>query len=136
MAATAGKKLRVKVATTTGGAFAVVLGVKTASMKRGSQIIDVTTLSDTELVKLMGMRDTSISFSGNWEADATGQGLIRTAYDNDTPLFAQFLPDGGTTVNAGRKVEVKVENYTEQGDKDGEVSVSFELAGTGPVTPI
>jgi predicted secreted protein len=133
---TAGKKLRIKVSANQAGPFNNVAGIKSATLKRSGAIIDVTTLTDSELVKIMGMRDSSLSCSGNWEADATGQEVIRDAYENDTALYAQFLPDGGTTVNAGRQVEVKVSDYTENGDATGEVSVSFELAGTGAVTKV
>jgi predicted secreted protein len=134
MAATAGKKLRVAVAVLIGGAYNNVVGIKSASLKRSGQIIDVTQLTDTELVKIMGMRDSVLTLSGNFEVDATGQGVIRTAFANDTPLFAKFQPDGGTTAGINSTVEVKVADYSVDGDQGSEVKVSIELQGTGAVT--
>lgn len=134
MAATAGKKLRVSVAVLIAGAYGVVAGIKNASLKRSGAIIDVTTLTDTELVKIMGMRDSSLTLTGNFEVDAGGQALIRTAFQNDTALFAKFQPDGGTTAGINSTVEVKVADYSVSGDTGSEVSVSIELQGTGAVT--
>lgn len=134
MAATAGKKLRVSVATTFGGSYNVIVGIKSASLKRSGQMIDVTTLTDTELVKIMGMRDSVLTLSGNFELDTTGQKVIRDAFAADTALFAKFQPDGGTTANINSTVEVKVSDYSISGDTNSEVSVSIELQGTGAVT--
>lgn len=134
MAATAGKKLRVSVATTFGGSYNNVVGIKSASLKRNGAIIDVTTLTDTDLVKIMGMRDSQLTLSGNFELDTTGQKVIRDAQANDTACFAKFQPDGGTTANINSVVEVKVSDYSVSGDATGEVSVSITLEGTGAVT--
>jgi predicted secreted protein len=134
MAATAGKKLRVAVATTLAGTYTNIVGVKSASLKRSGATIDVTTLTDTELVKIMGMRDSQITISGNFELDTTGQKLIRDAFANDTALFAKFQPDGGTTSGINSTVEVKVSDYSITGDTTSEVSVSITLDGTGAVT--
>lgn len=136
MAATAGKKLRVKVATTSAGPYTAVVGIKSASMKRSGATIDVTTLADTDIVKILGLRDASYSLSGNWEMDTTGQKLIRDALANDTALFVQFLPDGGTTPNVGFQQEVKVASYDVSGDAAGEVTVSIELQGSGAITSV
>lgn len=135
MAATAGKKLRIALATALGGPFTnFVAGVKTASLKMSGAIVDVTTLTDTDLVKIMGMRDSQLTFSGNFELDTTGQKLARDAQANDTQIWAKFMPDGGTTANINTVVEVKVSDYTVSGDATGEVSVSVTLEGTGART--
>ena len=134
MAATAGKKLRILVATTVAGTYTQVVGIKTASLKRSGASIDVTTLTDTELVKILGMRDSQLTLAGNFELDATGQKLILDALANDTALFAKFQPDGGVTSLINSVVEVKVSDYSISGDATGEVSVSITLDGTGSVT--
>lgn len=134
MAATAGKKLRVLVATTFAGSYNNVVGIKKATLKRSGATIDVTQLTDTELVKIMGMRDSQLTLSGNFEVDTTGQKVIRDAFANDTQIFAKFQPDGGTTANINSNFEVKVADYTVDGDATGEVNVSITLEGTGAVT--
>lgn len=134
MAATAGKKARISVATASAGTYNPIVGAKSISFKRSGATIDVTTLTDTELVKILGMRDTQISISGNFELDTTGQKLIRDAQANDTALFVKFQPDGGTTAGINSVVEVKVSDYSISADATGEVSVSITLDGTGSVT--
>jgi predicted secreted protein len=134
MAATAGKKLRVQIATTLAGPYTNLVGVKSASLKRGFASIDVTTLTDSDAVKIQGMRDASLSISGNFELDTTGQKLIRDAIQNGTQLFIKFQPDGGTTAGINSTVEVIPTDYSISADASGEVSVSISLDCTGPVT--
>lgn len=134
MAATAGKKLRVQIATTLAGSYTNLVGVKSASLKRGFASIDVTTLTDSDAVKIQGMRDASLSISGNFELDTTGQKLIRDAIQNGTQLFIKFQPDGGTTAGINSTVEVIPTDYSISADASGEVAVSISLECTGPVT--
>lgn len=134
MAATAGKKLRVSVSTTLAGTYTALVGVKSASLKRGFTSIDVTTLTDSDAVKIQGMRDASLSISGNFELDTTGQKLIRDAIQNGTQLFIKFQPDGGTTAGINSTVEVIPTDYSVSADATGEVAVSISLDCTGAVT--
>lgn len=133
MAATAGRKLRVKAATTLGGTYDNIVGIASATMSRQGLTVDVTTLTDDDIVRLLGIRDNSFAMEGNYEADANGQGRIRAAYDNDTALFVQFLPDGAT----GWKQEVKVAKYEVSGATGAnKQSVSIELQATGAITAV
>lgn len=134
MAATAGRSLRVKVATTTGGVYSTVVGIANATMSRQGQTVDVTTLTDSDIVRILGIRDCTFTIDGNWEsADTTGQDVIRSAYENDTALFVQFLPNG----TAGFKQEVKVSKFEIAGASGaGKVSISIELQGTGAVSTV
>jgi predicted secreted protein len=133
MAATAGRTLRVKVATTSGGSYNVVVGINSASMSKQGQTVDITTLTDADIVKLLGVRDTRYTIEANWETDATGQGVIRTALENDSACFVQFLPNG----TAGYQQEVKVAKY-EIGGAAGpnKISASIEFEGSGAITAI
>ena len=129
----AGRTLRVKVCATSGGAYNTVVGIRSASMSRNGQLVDVSTLTDADIVRLLGQRDCSYRLEGNYEADATGQALIRAAHDSDADLFIQFLPDGAT----GWQQQVKVGSY----DIDGatgpnKVGVSIELQGSGAISSV
>lgn len=134
MPATAGKKFRISVATTLGGVYTTVAGITSVTFKRSGGIIDVTTLTDTELVKILGMRDTSVTMSGNFEVDTLGQKVIRDAFAADTALFAKVQPDGGVTALINSTFEVKVADYSIDGSATDKVGVSIELQGTGSVT--
>lgn len=133
MPATAGRKLRVAVATTLNGTYNNVVGAQSATMSRQGLTVDVTELTDDDIKRIMGIRDNRFTVEGNYETDATGQGVIRSAYDNDTALFFRFLPDGVV----GWKQEVKVAKYEVSGAAGAsKQSVSIELEATGPITAV
>jgi predicted secreted protein len=135
MSATAGKKTVVKVSTVVGGAGAynVSLGIKSASIKLGADIVDVSTMGPSFKDKLGGLRDSQWTLAGNYEpADATGQGALRSAWLNDTEVWIQILVDGVS----GFKVQVKVSNFAVDSDVGDKVGVSIDLEGTGVVTII
>ena len=133
MAAIAGRTLRVKVSDATGGTYTVVAGIRSATMSRQGQTVDVSTLTDADVVRILGQRDCSYRLEGNYEADALGQGLIRAAHDSDDDLFIQFLPDGST----GWKQQVKVGSYDITGEQGpNKVGVSIELQGSGAISSV
>lgn len=133
MAATAGRKLRVSVATTLGGTYDNVAGAQSATMSRQGLTVDVTELTDDDIKRILGIKDNTFTIEGNYETDTNGQGRIRTAYENDTALFVRFLPDGVT----GWKQEVKVARYEISGAAGAnKQSVSIELQATGPITVV
>ena len=131
-----GKGLRVKVSTVAGGAGAynVVAGVRSAKMTRNGQTVDVSTLTDNDIVRLQGIKDAKYEISGNFEgADTNGQVAIRNALETDSEIWLQFLPDGV----AGWKQQVKIaESSPETGGPDDKVSWSASIEGTGAVSTV
>lgn len=132
MAATKGRSLRVSVATSLGGSYTTVAGVKSATLNMSGQNVDVTTLTDADIVRIQAIKDKSVSIQCNMEADASGQGAIRTAYTNDSDLFVQFLWDG----SVGWKFQCKVGSISPTATPTSEVSVTYELEGSGAVTAV
>lgn len=132
MAATKGRALRVRVATTATGTYNVIVGIRSATLSMNGQNVDVSTLTDADVVRLQGIKDATISMEGNYEADATGQGAIRSALANDSDLFMQFLPDGTT----GFRWQVKPSKYEISGAVGDKMSVSIEAECSGAVTAV
>lgn len=133
MPARAGRVLRVSVATASGGVYNVVVGIRSATMSRQGLTVDVSTLTDADIVRILGQRDCSYRLEGNWEDDATGQNVIRDSLANDTALFARFLPTGTT----GFQQEVKVGGIDITGETGpNKVGVSIELQGSGAITSV
>lgn len=135
MSATAGKKTRVKVSTTAGGAgvYTNALGIKQASIKLGADMVDISTLGSDFKDKLQGLKDSQITMTGNYEpGDTTGQGALRSAWLNDTEAWVQFLVDGVL----GFKVQVKVANFQVDSDVSDKGGVTIDLEGTGIVSVI
>jgi predicted secreted protein len=132
MAASAGRNLRVKVATTSGGSYNTVSGVTSATMNFQGQTVDITTLTDSDINRLLGVRDNSYTIEGNYDtSDTTGQIVIRTSLTADSSLFVQFLPDGST----GYRQQVIVSKFEVSGAAGAsKISFSIELMATGAIT--
>jgi hypothetical protein len=75
--------------------------------------------------------DAKISLSCNYEADATGQALIRAAALTDADLYLQFLPDGTN----GWRAQYKV-NATFSGTPSGALEATYECERTGAFTDV
>jgi predicted secreted protein len=131
----AGKKARLKVGTTLVGATNIVAGLKNLSLEIDGQVVDDSEFGVDWNQRLQGLKDWKISASGNFRpTDATGQVAIRSSLINDTDLYCQFLPDNGTTANAGLKGQVLVAKFSIEDAIDGSASVSIELQGIGAPT--
>src|ERR1044072_6794607 len=123
---TKGSALRVKVSPTAGGAgvYTVVAGIENATFDRDGVNVDVTTLTDADVVRSQAMKDAKITMSGNAEVgDTNGQVAIFTAYDTGATIWCQFLPNG----TAGWKKEFCVSKITLGGASKDKQSISIEL---------
>lgn len=135
MAGMAGKKFRLKVATTFGGTYDLVGGGATCNASIDGTNIDVSEFGVDYVQRIQGLKDVKISVSGNYApSDTNGQLRIRSAFLNDTALFAKFLPDDGVTGNAGFIVEVKVASWQVNEGVNDKAAWSAELEGTGALT--
>lgn len=133
MAATAGKKALLKVATTQAGPYTTVKNVKASTPELDAQNLDISQLGDDWISRIQGMKDAKVSASGQYDlADTTGQVVIVNAFLNDTPLYIQVLING---VN-GFQMQVKVAKVSSSLSTSGEAQVSFDFEQTGGVTLI
>jgi predicted secreted protein len=132
MAALPGRTLTAKVGTTLGGSYTTVAGIESASIELDGVNVDVTTLTDADIVRIQAIKDAKVSMSGNYETDASGQGAIRAAFEANTALFVQILPNGVT----GWKFECKVAKYGIAGSTKDKLSVSIDLEGSGLKTAV
>ena len=137
MSGTAGKKARVKVATTSGGTYNNVQGADNISHEIMGENVDVSEFTVDYTPRNQGMKDGKYSLSGNLRMDDTnGQLVIRSAFLNDTPLFVRVLPDDGVTVGAGVQQEVKVASWKVDTAQRGKAAWSCELEGSGAITTV
>jgi predicted secreted protein len=135
MAGLSGKKARLKVGATLVGAVNIVAGLKNISLEIDGQVVDDSEFGVDWNQRLQGLKDWKISASGNFRpADANGQLAVRSSLINDTDLYCQFLPDNGTTANAGLKGQVLVSKFSVEDTLDGAAAVSIELQGIGAPT--
>lgn len=131
MAASKGRVARVKACATSGGTYTNVVGVKSASISIDGQNVDVTTLTDADIVRIQSILDAKVSLSCNYEADSTGQALIRAAALTDADIFIQFLPDGTNGWRAQYKVTASF-----SGTPSGALEASYECERSGAFTTV
>lgn len=128
-----GKSFLAKVATTSGGTYNTVVNMNSCSMNRSGENLDITTFTQDYINRLQGLKDCTYSLSGFHDAaDTTGQTRIETAYENDSDLFFQFLPNGTT----GWRQQVRVASIDIDVDVSGVVSKSYSLEGTGSIVTV
>lgn len=128
----AGKKARLKVGSTLAGATNVVTGLKSISLEINGQTADDNEFGVDWIQVVQTIKDWKISAQGSYRpGDTAGQVAIRSSLIADTDLFAQFLPDNGTTVNAGIKGQVIVTKFSIEPPVDGISAVSIEFQGVG-----
>jgi predicted secreted protein len=132
MAASKGRVLRVKACATSGGSYNAVAGVRSASISIDGQNVDVTTLTDADIVRIQAILDAKISMTCNYEADSTGQALVRAAALTDADLYLQFLPDGTN----GWRAQYKVASAGFSGTPNGVLEATYECERTGAFTNV
>lgn len=131
--ALAARNLVVRVGSSDTGPFNVVDDLKEASMSQSGNNQDVSTFGSQWIRRIQGLKDASYSLSGFYNAgDADGQVALRSAWLTDSPLFVQFLPDGGN----GFAQQVRVSTFEVSASVDGVQEVSIELEGDGPITAV
>lgn len=135
MAGTSGKSFRIKVSPTVGGAgaYTVVADINKATMNRDGAQLDITSFSDSDIKRILGLRDSSYDLAGFYNSgDTNGQNAIDAAAVAGSELWVQFLPNG---VN-GWKQQVMVPKFSVSSAVSGTNDLAIQLVGTGPITAI
>lgn len=111
-------------------AYTEVDGIEDGSWAPSRDIRDVTDLKDADAArrKFALLRDGEITLSGQYEADANGQGRIRAKFDDGGILYCRIKWDptaaGGSQ---GYKVATLVSDYSVDFSRDDVVTWSATL---------
>lgn len=133
MPGTSGRAFRIKVSAVVGGAGAynLVADINKATMNRDGAQLDITQFGDSDIKRILGLRDSSYDLSGFYNAgDTNGQNVIDAAAVAGSELWVQFLPNG---VN-GWKQQVMVPKFSVPSDVKGTNDLTIQLVGNGPIT--
>ena len=109
-------------------------GLNSVSYSPSLDLLDVTDFKDTSgaKLKLAGLKDGTISISGDFEPSDSPQALIRTnAGDGVSGYCSCHFNPSGSTGAKGFIVEVKVASFTIEASVDGKATFSAELQFTG-----
>lgn len=140
MPATAGRKARVKISTTAGGAgtYTAMAGIQSFNHEINGNNIDDSEMGVDYMGRIQGLKDgrLTVDFSFKIPSDTTGQQAIRDALLNDTEIWYQALPDNGVTAGLGFKQQCKVAAFRMSAAVNDKVSGTAELEGTGVITTV
>jgi predicted secreted protein len=109
-------------------------GINSVSYGPSLDLLDVTDFKDTTgtKLKLAGLKDGSISLSGDLEMTDAPQTLLRTAAGDGSSVWMtiHFNPSGAASAK-GFQVECKVESFEISASVDGKVEFSASLQFNG-----
>jgi len=128
MASIAAHGAAVSVATTDVNGGANLLGqLKEFTVKDSATVLDITDFADTSGYKkrMTGLRDVTISLSGDYSQADAPQALMRAVIG--ATLYVTVLPDGTN----GFSYPCIVESYETKASVDGLVEISISLLGNG-----
>lgn len=105
-------------------------GIKSIDWGPSANLIETTDFADTSgaRTRLAGLKDLSVTLSGDYEASDTGQARLRTNWPS-TGTYVRFLPNG----TAGFKCLMLVQDFKIAGEVDGVVQFSATLVGNGAI---
>ena len=120
----------VRCATGASATFSSVDGVKNFSVSDSRNLLDVTDFADSDIhARIAGLRDFSLTLSGDAELLDTGYRNLRAAYDASTAAFIGIMPFGNNT--AAFTYKVMVESIELSAGVDGTVEISISTMANG-----
>lgn len=128
-----GKGANLKIYNASGSIVNLSSGIDEMSINRKLDLADVTTFGDNDKSYLVGLRDATISFSGNFAS--THAEVLDGIFGHTTNPGFEFSPDGSTAAGrhllTGTGMLTSLNYGASVGDK---VTVSAEFQISGAVT--
>lgn len=127
-----GKSGYLTVSSATGGTINMSSGIDNVQLSRSVQDLVVTTFGDSDVVRIPGLRDASISVSGHFAS--TYEEKLSAMLGASTLTSWVYGPE--STSNTRRKLSgsAVLTGFTIGGSVDGKVDMSFDLACSGSIT--
>jgi predicted secreted protein len=129
--ATAAHNLEIYLKTTAGAGGSLIAGMNTVSFSLNGEVLDTTAFDGGAFrTKIHGLRDFSVSVSGDWDASDAAYTLIKANFlDSSTALLhVRVLFDPSAAgLSQGYECQVLCESLEINGSVDGKVEVSFSL---------
>lgn len=115
-------------------AYTEVDGIEDGSWAPTRDVRDVTDLKDADAArrKFALLRDGQITLSGQYEADANGQGRIRAKFDDGAALHLRIKWDPSASAGSqGYKVQTVVQDFSIDFSRDDVVTWSCTCTWNG-----
>lgn len=129
----AGYNVVVSVATGASATYTAFDGISDLSVSDSSDLLEITDFTDSRLRRrIAGMRDISISLSGDVETASVAYTNARAVYEAGNPLIVRILPDGTN----GLAFSMLISSFERSATVDGKVELSLSLEHEGAFDPI
>ncbi len=119
------------------GGAVTITGMNDASFSLNGDLLDTTSFDGGAFkTRIHGLREFSVSLSGDWEATDAAYGLIKANFMDSAsdPLHVRVLFDPSAPATAqGYECQVLCESFEISGSVDGKVEVSFSLSSISEV---
>jgi predicted secreted protein len=92
---------------TDGSTYNTVSGANSVSVNTGRAMLDITDFDDDAVNRLAGLKDSSVSISGHYNAGDTGTDAIVAASNSGADIYIRWRPNG----TLGWVVQGKVESF-------------------------
>ena len=129
MAELAGKLMEVRINSTEmtdGDGGAKVNGADNTTLNKLADILEITQFGDDYKKRMVGLKDSNVSLSGNYDpADTNGQLVLEPGDDVWVALFPQGTSESGT------QIKMIVESFEQSASVDGKQEFSSSLQGNG-----
>lgn len=111
------------------------LPATTASLNWGGDVLEDTDMATNQgyRSRIYGLKDWSLSATSNWAPGFQGFDLLLEAWQNRTPVWVKYLPNGQD--DSGFKGKAIVETFNLSGDVGGLETVEISLQAAGPLGP-
>ena|SRR2546427_4550970 len=113
-----------------------ITGIKTVTIKVGTDIIDITALADGQWKKKMGgLSDYTLAFDGNCDMTDAEQAVLQAAIITNPGTSVAYLiaPLGLGSGKPKYTGTVLIKSESIKLDVKGEQTVGFDAEGTGPI---
>ena len=134
--ALAGYGVEVSVATGASQTYTAFDGISQFTVSDGNDLLEITDFTDSRLRRRMvGMRDLSISLSGDVEIASVAYTNARAAYEAGNPLIVRvIITTSGAT--SGAAYSMLLSSFERSASVDGKVELSLSLEHEGAFDPI
>ncbi len=131
-----GYNVEVSVATGASAVYTAFDGISDLTISDSSDLLEITDFTDSRLRRrIAGMRDISISLSGDVETGSVAYTNARAVYEAGNPLVVRTIvtTSGGTS---GMAFSMLISSFERSATVDGKVEISLSLEHEGTFDPI
>lgn len=115
-----------------------VKGLINIDFGQNAELLDTTHFDNGQYrQRIIGLRDATLSLSGDFIEDDAGQGILETNFFDDILAYIAYFPvHTGVSGDDGWTMAVQVQDYTLSASVEGKLEMTMTLMQAGAVTAL